>query len=86
MQSANQDGILRFGESKVVIYEEGFVLHTPPVIILEAFCDLNIGNWPFDSQSCSFEFGSRSFGDPGRIEYELIANQVINEDTYLEFL
>ncbi len=75
MISANGGGIIHFGESIAILYEEGFVLYTPPMIIIEALCDLDMRNWPFDSQSCTFEFGSWSHSTGDHFELELFSNQ-----------
>ena len=73
MISANGGEILHFEESNALVYEEGLILHVPPVS-LEALCDLDLRYWPYDTQSCSFKFGSWSHGGD-RIELELFANQ-----------
>lgn len=64
--------MVRLEETNALVYSDGSVLHVPPSTF-ESICELDLRYWPYDTQSCSFKFGSWSHGGD-RIALELYDN------------
>jgi hypothetical protein len=46
-----------FGKTKVIVYANGIVLWVPPTS-LRTYCEVNMEEWPYDTQTCIIKFGS----------------------------
>ncbi len=46
-----------FGKTRLIVYANGIVLWVPPTT-LRTFCEVNMEEWPYDTQTCIINFGS----------------------------
>lgn len=58
--SASGSSIDHYGHSHCIVYNTGVVLWVPPTQF-QAFCSLDIRNWPYDVQKCSVTIGSWTY-------------------------
>lgn len=49
-----------YGQTNLILYESGDVIWVPPAK-LNVFCEMDLTYWPFDTQNCSFVFGSWTY-------------------------
>lgn len=58
--SATGSAIDHYGHSHCIVYNTGMVLWVPPTQF-QAFCNINIKNWPYDVQKCHLMIGSWTY-------------------------
>ncbi|KAF5302237.1 hypothetical protein FQA39_LY10276 [Lamprigera yunnana] len=58
--SASGSAVSHLGGTHCVVRENGEIIWVPPTQLV-ALCDLNLRNWPFDTQTCTLKFGSWTY-------------------------